>query len=91
MESPYLFVYFRLYSDFMFLKLGLRTSKGFHDAVGFSTNYLKFCMKNRTIESCVYDRQYISMYKVFISCITQCRHFVGVTKKIKKKFEYTKG
>ncbi|CAG2197783.1 CHST15 [Mytilus edulis] len=57
----------RLYSDYMFLKLGqTRTSKGFHDAVHFSITYLKYCMKRRTLESCLYDRKHIAMYKARI-------------------------
>lgn len=58
------FLFYRLYSDYMFLKLGLRTAKGFGDAVWFSNSFLGNCMKSHTREQCLYNRKLISVFKV---------------------------
>ncbi|XP_060083042.1 carbohydrate sulfotransferase 15-like [Ylistrum balloti] len=65
----------RLYSDYLFLKSGVQTPKGFGAAVLQSLQYFKNCTERYSVRKCLFDRKlhtrvkariHVSIYSVFL-------------------------
>ena len=48
---------FRLFSDYIFLKLGEPSARAFHGKVLKSITMFNLCLKNHTVRSCLFSRE----------------------------------